>query len=323
MKKLKVVLAFPNVRQQDILQTYTGNMAKNIYETFISHFNDSLDVFLDKELFRCIDTNSPISDKKIKELSEYDAILVAGLKTLDRSDKNISFISEVKKLAPNIIIAQLGDSILEQSNADITFGTLGKLSKRNARKNAVVKWAANKHAFTVTKKPKETLNIFIDHTMYVKTLWHTDRTVDILQQIKDLDYTRYGYSGINVFRIGNGELITDINAPVEMHDRNGLDNIEYRKMLSVSDIFFVTHPESVGLSALEAGMSGCTVISPEGYIKKELIKTINHNEFKDDIDWDNVFPINRNKNRKKASAYDFIRLCNKIVSKLKEVNGLT
>ena len=60
------------------------------------------------------------------------------------------------------------------------------------------------------------------------------------------------------------------------------------KLLSCTDIFMVTHSESMGLTILEAAVSGCLVAIPVpsdndavigNFIKKDLASTIPHFEY--------------------------------------------
>lgn len=313
MNKHKLLLAFPNVNRKDIFQTYTGTIAKNIYDFVKDH--EAFDVTLDTVILST--TNKRTDDFPIEDLKKYaenDIILFAGLKFLDRGYKVVELAKKLKQLNPKILLCQLSDQAVPRNSvADLTFCT--KLKDGAGPKNIGMGWTANAELFKSTKTNDKTLRVFVDHPSYVDSYYTHDKTEYITNELSKLDYKKYGYENFEFFRIGNSEMITNFDTPITKHDRQGVKHDDYVKTMNCADIFFVTHPESVGLSALEAAMSGALVVLPEGYMEYELLNSINFVEFGRKINWDLIFSkIDQNKSREMAEKFNYSEYITKMVN---------
>ena len=84
-----------------------------------------------------------------------------------------------------------------------------------------------------------------------------------------------------------------------------------------ADIFIVTHSESMGLSVLESALSGALVITPKGYIKKELISPLHHIEVNGKIPWSTVLSeLNVKKSVNMAKKYSWRNVAKAIAKDL-------
>jgi len=89
---------------------------------------------------------------------------------------------------------------------------------------------------------------------------------------------------------------------------------EYKKC----DIFFVTHPESLGLSVLESAACGAYVVCPSGYIKDTILNQVRHIGFDGlDIPWNNIISeLDIQKSRSATLKYTWTALAKKILKNL-------
>ena len=122
---------------------------------------------------------------------------------------------------------------------------------------------------------------------------------------------QYGFSDMRIRTIGREGLVT-INSEREIHDvvYNKTARIPYSQLaeeMRETDIFIAGHSESMGLSALEAAMSGSFLVLPvvwgKPFIKPDLVSDLHHEYFEvgDDparIPWDIVLQaLNSGRNR--------------------------
>jgi len=183
-------------------------------------------------------------------------------------------------------------------------------------KSIYVGWAVD-HSMCFPQKDPNVLRILIDHSLYVE-----NNTVDISIPIfKDVMNFANSYKErpVIVRRFISGGVETcDANSKPEIYNRKGLNfkdaAAEYRK----ADIFIVTHPESMGLSVLESAASGALVLSPNGFIKPELINDLNHLIFNGKIPWKNALNmINHEESYKRTLKYNWSDVVDKMIKGLK------
>ena len=149
-------------------------------------------------------------------------------------------------------------------------------------KSIYVGWAVD-HTMCFPQKDPNVLRILIDHSHY------NENGIDLSKQIfKDVMNFSNSYKErpVIVRRFISGGVETcDANSKPEIYNRSGLTFkdacSEYRK----SDIFIVTHPESMGLSVLESAAAGALVLSPNDFIRHELLHDLNHLTFQRGIPW--------------------------------------
>lgn len=301
--KTRILLLFPDVHSDRIMQTYTGNMARNIYLELLKR--DDVEIILDTSICWDMIAGKNVTER-ILQYKNMDAIIFAGLKVLSRKTSNISFISRLRLNNPKAKICQLSDqSIDDNSNVDITFCTK-KLSS-NHTKSVYVGWIANPNSFVSEKPNDDVLRILVDHPCYTENFYTKDISARLLKSIASIKPETYGYKSIETYRLGSGRIIYGLDEPPIRYDRNGIPFSDYANLIKKSDIFVVTHPESVGLSALEAAMGGCLVLSPKNYIPTELLTTIEYKWIDvNNLNWDDIIPcIDHKKQKNRAVKHDF------------------
>lgn len=154
--------------------------------------------------------------------------------------------------------------------------------RRKRKKACYVGWACDPTLIT-SKQDKTKINILIDHPYYGREntrMAQMDRTLEISKKVFEFtraqpDPERYV---IKRFCQGGIEVVTADNYDkISKYVQNkGLSYHEACEIYSNTDIFFVTHIECMGLVVLECAMAGAHIVAPEGYIKKELIRLIDH-----------------------------------------------
>lgn len=69
------------------------------------------------------------------------------------------------------------------------------------------------------------------------------------------------------------------------------DRTTQRKLanaLAVSHIFVATHPESFGMTIVEAGVAGCLVVARRGFVHEDILRYVDHVDYDDEIPWSQV-----------------------------------
>jgi len=152
--------------------------------------------------------------------------------------------------------------------------------KPNKRKCKLINWCCT-HELCTPKQDKNKLRILIDHNYYGPhvNMIKADITEKITEQVCEFAKT-YTDKEIVVRRFIKGGVETvDINniSKLEKYKQGtGLSYEQACEEYSYADIFIVTHKECMGLSVLESAMAGALVVTPDGYIKSELIHKIHH-----------------------------------------------
>lgn len=211
------------------------------------------------------------------DVGKYEAVIITGLCTLDKF-LPASFSTYMKnKMKENALLCQTSDYPTTSARADITFST--KIT-RGMKGTHYIGWGADPEYYQSRQTDGETIKVLIDHTHYVYGAY--DNTAVIVNLLKNIP-------NVEIRRIGNkGTVLLGPDNPIELYDRSGLPNQVYRDLLSESHVFFPTHAESVGLSVLEAGMSGCLVVSQEGFIFQDRLDTVKHLLYKGTFKWEDI-----------------------------------
>lgn len=182
-------------------------------------------------------------------------------------------------------------------------------------KSIYVGWAVD-HSMCFPQKDPNVLRILIDHSLYVANN-NVDCSIPIFKDVMNFA-NLYKERPVIVRRFISGGIETcDANSKPEIYNRKGLNfrdaAAEYRK----SDIFIVTHPESMGLSVLESAASGALVLSQEGFIKPELINDLNHLIYRGNIPWGVVLKmINHKESYTRTLKYNWSGIVDKMIKEL-------
>jgi hypothetical protein len=148
-----------------------------------------------------------------------------------------------------------------------------------------VGFAAN-HELLVPNKDPKILQILVDHPAYSPDHFKKrDRTKDILEQIFVHTFPKGKEVVVRRFVNGAVETVDPQKYSVELYNRKGINILNAFDEYNKADIFFVTHPESMGLSVVESAMSGALIVTPKFYIKPEFLAGLEHIEFDKQIDW--------------------------------------
>lgn len=83
-----------------------------------------------------------------------------------------------------------------------------------------------------------------------------------------------------------------------------------------TDIFVVTHGESMGLPVLENAMAGALIVAHQGFVKPELLRSLEHHEYSrvELIDWDSLVErIHPVKARRRASHFTWSQVAQRML----------
>ena len=214
-------------------------------------------------------------------------------------------------------ISTISASSSIKGNEDVLFYMIpaGKRKRKNAR---FIGWACDKNLIQPMHY-SGIINILIDHPYYGREdsrMANVDQTLNI----SDIVY-KWGKDkknvNINRFCRGGIEVVDDTNFnKLEKYVQNdGLNYYEACKIYSSTDVFFVTHPECMGLVVLECAMAGALIVTPEGFIKKELLKYVNHVIIEKDFDMDElVSKIDHKLSRKMVERFNWANVTQRILN---------
>ncbi|WAX21620.1 hypothetical protein [Stenotrophomonas phage RAS14] len=285
---MKILLIVPDVTSKNILQSYVGNMSYNLVKYCEDHnINYDTDFTIMKAIKDKVQDYTKIIDGL--DVGKYEAIIITGLCTLDKF-LPASFSTYMKsKMKDNALLCQTSDYPTTSPRADITFST--KIT-RSMKGTHYIGWGADPDYYQSRQEDSNTIKVLLDHTHYVEG--QPDSTASILKALRNIP-------NVEIKRIGNNGKILGPDDPIEVYDRSGLPNQVYRDLLAETHVFIPTHVESVGLSVLEAGMSGCLVLSQTGFIFQDRLDTVKHVLYNNKIDWQNVLSnINPVESRRQA-----------------------
>lgn len=180
-------------------------------------------------------------------------------------------------------------------------------------KSLYVGWGADP-AFCYPEKDPSKIRILVDHGYYGTKV--RDWSDQILKDVADFSRKNKKVE-IRRFISGGIETLDINNIWKDKYNRNGLPFTEACAEYRQAHVFIVTHPESMGLSVLESAMSGALVVSPKGFIRRELLRDLHHIEYTDSIPWKKVLDnINPQKASKMASKYTWSNVASKIAKDL-------
>jgi hypothetical protein len=277
-------------------------------------FSDVWGYYLGQELAKHVRVDhdvipSRLADKELAnwfgsiDVENYDAVIVLGLRYFSQVPKEISQNFR-QRLYPGFLCQIYDGSRLDNDGVDITFtikdesvntnyrfGSDANRYVRHRAHNEYIGWAADPN-LNVPNQSDTTLQFLIDHTNYGEN--PVDRSVDIIEQIRKFyhsDIWRDQWRDLVVRRFDSGKIITvDLQdqSPIQKYNRIGIPYQEVCREHGQAHVFFVTHPESVGLVVLETAMAGALTVTPEKFIPQDRLSTVRHVAYKDQINWSKV-----------------------------------
>ncbi|EKR7202973.1 hypothetical protein P8724_005072, partial [Escherichia coli] len=183
----------------------------------------------------------------------------------------------------------------------------GRLERHN-RFNKHVGWAANQDLFHLETKTDDVLRIFVDHAAFDVSGF--DHSLSILMNLQRLTvpYEARTLTDDGLITIDPG------NISVTPYRRTPVPATEFAAELRKSDVFIVTHPESLGLTVLEAAMCGALVLTPPDCLPPDRLALVNHMVIKSRIDWDEVIArVDRVKNAEKVQCHTWSAIAEKML----------
>jgi hypothetical protein len=280
----------------------------------LSCFSDVWGYYLAQELSQHVSIKHQIIPRKLGDqeldqwfddldVSGYDAVLALGLRYFSQISQDITERLK-KRLYPGFLCQIYDGSRLNADGVDITFtiknddinssyefGSTANRYVRHRAHNEYVGWAADTRLNSPAQDPDQ-LHLLVDHTNYAQN--PIDRTDNVLAQIREFVSSRIWerhWKSVVVRRFDSGQIVTvdpNDDTPVLKYDRTSLPYREVCREHGKSHVFFVTHPESVGLVVLETAMAGALTVTPETFIPRDRLDTVRHLTYTDRIDWHSV-----------------------------------
>ena len=232
-------------------------------------------------------------------------------------NRNISYYNIIRSKVKGKITT-ICDNNYNIGPEDCTFFSVGYIDNRIIHKSLYVGRAAEPSECYIDKE-KNKIRILIDHSYYGINKYVPDYSKEIINDV--CKYVKKNTEKFHVRRFISGGVETlNINNPkFEIYNRNGLSFEDASKEYNKAHIFIVTHLESLGLSVIEASMSGALILIPNESIKPWLVEPLNYINFDPNkgIPWDLVIKnINPLKCREKALPYNYQKVTNKIINYL-------
>jgi hypothetical protein len=240
----------------------------------------------------------------------FDIVLALGLRYFSSVQKTI--IHNLKKrLYPGFLCQIYDGSRLDNDDVDITFtlknhniheeykfGSAANRYVRHRAFNDYIGWAADSE-LNIPLQSDQHLQFLVDHTNYGDN--PVDLSDDILSQIRDFvnsEIWKNQWKSVIVRRFDSGKIVTvDLNdqSLVKRYDRTSIPFREVCAEHSRCHVFFVTHPESVGLVVLETSMAGALTVTPKKFISSDRLNKVRHIEYSEKINWvqvlDSIDPL--------------------------------
>lgn len=237
------------------------------------------------------------------DVSGYDVVLGLGLRFFSGIPRHITDNLR-KKLYPGFLCQLYDGSRLDNDGVDITFtiknedhiekynfGSGANRYVRHRAHNEYVGWAADSE-LNMPAQDKTTLCLLIDHTNYGNNpVDHSDNVIAQIRHFYNSGVWKDRWNNVLVRRFDSGQVVTvdlDDQTPVSRYNRDAIPYREICKEHGQAHVFFVTHPESVGLVVLETAIAGALTVTPVNFIPYDRLCTVRHVEYQDQIEWNSV-----------------------------------
>jgi len=240
----------------------------------------------------------------------YDHCLVIENRGIQRRpDKFFNILREKVKYC----ISTISANSKHKGKEDVLFYSLPS-GKRKRKGSRYIGWACDSEML-YSKQKKNNINILIDHPYYGsgQNMIKQDLTLKISKLVMDWYLKNKNSKNITIKRFCKGGIenvtLNNYNKIDKYIQNEGLNYYDACEIYNTTDIFIVTHPEAMGLVALECAMAGALIVSPEGYIKKDLLQFIHsvslENNF-NHINMDNIVSnIDHKLSRKNALKFNW------------------
>jgi len=195
-------------------------------------------------------------------------------------------------------IATICDHDMRIGGEDFCFHA--RIGRSGSPKAVYVGWAADGDLF-LPGQDADTLNVFIDHKYYHEREYDMteviiDRAQRFAQRFNRGEFaTLTDKKSVRIWFLSpTGIVELPVDRPVD-YDFENKARDEFTKRIAIeelapyyrkSDIFLVTHSESMGMPVLEAALCGALVLAPRDFVHPELLRPLQHMEFDRHIPWD-------------------------------------
>lgn len=301
---MRLLILGPNITDVSATRNFTGVWSHFLSKEFRSA---GVELIFDQQIRGKFTAAELVRHYAMLDLSAVDHVLAFGLGYLDRLPEEC--IADLKRRCRGLV-AQTHDRPNKGSQASLTFGI--RRAPPDTPHYVQIGWAADPDLCR-PRQSKDRRVILIDHPDYGLDRRNTDRTTSITAQA--LIFANHHREFI-VRRIAdNGVQPAAYGTP--SYKREHVPYTVMCEEYGKADVFMVTHPESVGLTALECAMAGALVVSPKGYIGADLISTIRHISFERDVPWTTVMrDIDAGASRSAAMANSWSLVASKILTGL-------
>lgn len=250
-----------------------------------------------------------------------EAILAPGVRYFTHIPKVIGLYLRQHSSVP---ITQIYDgSLLDNAAVDITFTVrddswrfqddISRLARHNAH-NVHVGWAADPSLFYPEARRDHKLRIFIDHAAFDTSGY--DFSLTIMMNLRKLKALGVEFQARTLTDEGLVDVDPD-NIAVRPYHRKSVPAPVFAAELRQADIFVVTHPESLGLTVLEAAMCGALVLTPQNCIAPDRLALVNHQVITSNIDWTKVLAgVDRKTNAEKVAGFSWEAVASNIINAL-------
>lgn len=288
----------------------------------VKNFSGVLSFFLSKELERAgieFHYDEPLHNKGLSEealkdhydkIELYDHVLALPLRYFNRIPITAYRILKTRSKGK---ITQVHDRKLPKPVVDcnFTFSDQG-----DDKWNHSIGWAASSSFIQPLQEHGE-LRVLVDHPDYVHR--GTDKTGEILQSCSAFHDSAIWqgdkFKTMRIRHLIDKEFIDYKGAPVAKYTRWPVPYLNCCLEYSRTNVFFVTHHESCGLSALEANMAGALVVAPKGYINPDRAKKLRMIEYTGEVPWPEIMAkLNVNASREQAKQSNWKDVAEKIIN---------
>lgn len=292
-----------------ILILWSGALKESVAE--LSCFTDVVAYYLTAELKKYVHVSILIVPTEIDSLKnvllnysfdQYDAIVALGLRYFSKVPPEI--LSIIRNRFSGLVCQFYDGTRLDTDGVDITF-TIKDDSKRvcannswaqrHCKFNEYVGWAADPDIL-VPNQSSDVFTIVVDHPNYgdLPLEDYSNEIFKSIFQFERSDIWKKHFKKVAIKQLISGG-VKNINTETDIElTYNKSKAVSFAKLVpeySSAHVFCVTHPESVGLVALEAAIAGALVITPSSCIPADRLSTIRHYEFNNLINWNKVLEL--------------------------------
>jgi len=279
---------------------------KKQYYIFLYFINK----YLQKSKYKIIIQN--IDENEIKTATH--CLIIDNRGIYNRSDE---FYNKLRKTISGFITT-ISANTNYRGKEDVLFYMI-PAGKRKRHSCKFIGWACDPLILQPNQN-SDKINILIDHQYYGdqnSRMFKIDQTLKISSKLFELAKLSNNII-LKRFCKGGIENVTKDNyKTIDKYIQNqGLNYYEACKIYSKTDIFFVTHPECMGLVVLECAMAGALIVTPKDFIKGELLKYVNHVIINpDNFNLINIIKqINHKKSREMVYRFNWENVSKKILN---------